>query len=78
MTIDLTTVWAIIIAFAVFVYVVMDGYGIFLPARVRARDRYCAQGACRTPDEGRKDWTLMAKLPVRSRAPNLKYSRREW
>ncbi len=41
MTIDLTTIWAFIIAFAVFMYVVMDGFdwasAFSSPASKRAR-----------------------------------------
>jgi cytochrome d ubiquinol oxidase subunit II len=71
---DLTTVWAFIIAFAVFMYVVMDGFdlgiGILFPAFGRGDERSQAMNAIAPVWDGNETWLvlggggLMAAFPL--------------
>jgi cytochrome d ubiquinol oxidase subunit II len=71
--IDLPTVWALIIAFAVFAYVVMDGFdlgiGILFPA-FKGRERDMAMNSIAPVWDGNETWLvlggggLMAAFPV--------------
>ncbi|MFI5031853.1 MAG: cytochrome d ubiquinol oxidase subunit II [Reyranellales bacterium] len=72
-TIDLPTIWALIIAFAVFAYVVMDGFdlgiGILFPA-FKGRERDMAMNSIAPVWDGNETWLvlggggLMAAFPV--------------
>ena len=74
MTIDLTTVWAFIIAFAVFVYVVMDGFdlglGILFPLFPAKDDRDLITNTVAPVWDGNETWLvlggggLMAAFPL--------------
>ena len=71
---DLTTIWAFIIAFAVFMYVVMDGFdlgiGILFPAFQRGDERSQAMNAIAPVWDGNETWLvlgaggLMAAFPL--------------
>ncbi|HEY2870684.1 MAG TPA: cytochrome d ubiquinol oxidase subunit II [Reyranella sp.] len=71
--IDLPTIWALIIAFAVFAYVVMDGFdlgiGILFPA-FKGRERDMAMNSIAPVWDGNETWLvlggggLMAAFPV--------------
>jgi len=71
---DLTTAWALIIAFAVFMYVVMDGFdlgiGILFPAFGRGEERSQAMNAIAPVWDGNETWLilggggLMAAFPL--------------
>ncbi len=71
---DLTTVWAFIIAFAVFMYVVMDGFdlgiGILFPTFERGEERSQAMNAIAPVWDGNETWLvlggggLMAAFPL--------------
>ena len=60
---DLTTVWAFIIAFAVFAYVVMDGFdlciGILFPAITVGQGRNRAMNAIAPVWDGNETWLVM-------------------
>ncbi len=74
MSIDLTTVWASIIAFAVFMYVVMDGFdlgiGILFPSFRPGEERSQAMNAIAPVWDGNETWLvlggggLMAAFPL--------------
>ena len=74
MNIDLTTVWAFIIAFAVFMYVVMDGFdlgiGILFPSFGQGEERSQAMNAIAPVWDGNETWLvlggggLMAAFPL--------------
>ena len=74
MSIDLTTVWAFIIAFAVFMYVVMDGFdlgiGILFPSFRPGEERSQAMNAIAPVWDGNETWLvlggggLMAAFPL--------------
>lgn len=61
--IDLTTVWAIIIAFAVFMYVVMDGFdlgiGILFPTFEKGQERSQAMNAIAPVWDGNETWLVL-------------------
>jgi cytochrome d ubiquinol oxidase subunit II len=63
MTIDLTIVWAFIIAFAVFAYVVMDGFdlgiGLLFPAIPVGAERDGAMNAIAPVWDGNETWLVM-------------------
>ena len=63
MNVDLTIVWAGIIAFAVFAYVVMDGFdlgiGILFPAIPVGRERDTAMNAIAPVWDGNETWLVM-------------------
>jgi cytochrome bd ubiquinol oxidase subunit II len=71
---DLTTVWALIIAFAVFMYVVMDGFdlgiGILFPTFAKGQERSQAMNAIAPVWDGNETWLvlggggLMAAFPL--------------
>ena len=60
---DLTTVWAFIIAFAVFMYVVMDGFdlgiGILFPAFGKGDERSQAMNAIAPVWDGNETWLIL-------------------
>src|SRR6188768_3961875 len=72
--IDLTTIWAFIIAFAVFAYVVMDGFdlgiGILFPALKVGEGRNRAMNSIAPVWDGNETWLvlggggLMAAFPL--------------
>ena len=74
MSIDLTTIWAFIIAFAVFMYVVMDGFdlgiGILFPSFKPGHERSQAMNAIAPVWDGNETWLvlggggLMAAFPL--------------
>jgi len=74
MTIDLPLVWALILAFAVFAYVVMDGFdlgvGILFPLLKGQRDRDTAMNSVAPVWDGNETWLvlggggLMAAFPL--------------
>src|SRR5215471_21067114 len=74
MTIDLPTVWAFIIAFAVFAYVVMDGFdlglGLLFPFFRDHRDRDIIMNSVAPVWDGNETWLvlggggLMAAFPL--------------
>src|SRR5690606_38235217 len=61
--IDLTTVWAFIIAFAVFAYVVLDGFdlgiGILFPALTDGNGRNRAMNSIAPVWDGNETWLVM-------------------
>ncbi len=61
--VDLTTIWAFIIAFAVFMYVVMDGFdlgiGILFPAFARGEERDQAMNAIAPVWDGNETWLVL-------------------
>src|SRR6188768_2522329 len=61
--IDLTTVWAFIIAFAVFAYVVMDGFdlgiGILFPTLTVGHGRNRAMNSIAPVWDGNETWLVM-------------------
>ncbi len=63
MHLDLTTVWAIIIAFAVFMYVVMDGFdlgiGILFPIFSKGDERDQAMNAIAPVWDGNETWLVL-------------------
>ena len=63
MAFDLTTVWALIIVFAVFVYVVMDGFdlgiGILFPAFTVGHDRDTAMNSIAPVWDGNETWLVL-------------------
>jgi cytochrome bd ubiquinol oxidase subunit II len=71
---DLTTIWALIIAFAVFMYVVMDGFdlgiGILFPTFSKGEERTQAMTAIAPVWDGNETWLvlggggLMAAFPL--------------
>ena len=71
---DLTTIWALIIAFAVFMYVVMDGFdlgiGILFPTFSKGQERSQAMNAIAPVWDGNETWLvlggggLMAAFPL--------------
>jgi len=71
---DITTIWAFIIAFAVFMYVVMDGFdlgiGILFPTFARGEERAQAMNAIAPVWDGNETWLvlggggLMAAFPL--------------
>ncbi len=73
-SIDLTTLWAFIIAFAVFAYVVMDGFdlgiGILFPLFPAGRERDSAMNSVAPVWDGNETWLvlggggLMAAFPL--------------
>ncbi|MCA1456880.1 cytochrome d ubiquinol oxidase subunit II [Bradyrhizobium sp. BRP22] len=73
-TVDLATVWAFIIAFAVFVYVVMDGFdlglGILFPLFPKKADRDVIMNSVAPVWDGNETWLvlggggLMAAFPL--------------
>jgi cytochrome d ubiquinol oxidase subunit II len=72
--IDLPTIWAVIIAFAVFAYVVMDGFdlgiGILFPVFAPGRERDSAMNSVAPVWDGNETWLvlggggLMAAFPL--------------
>jgi cytochrome d ubiquinol oxidase subunit II len=76
--VDLTTIWAFIIAFAVFAYVVMDGFdlgiGILFPAFKVGDGRNRAMNSIAPVWDGNETWLVMGgggllaafPLPMRS------------
>jgi cytochrome d ubiquinol oxidase subunit II len=60
---DLTTVWALIIAFAVFMYVVMDGFdlgiGILFPTFSKGQERSQAMNAIAPVWDGNETWLVL-------------------
>ena len=60
---DLTVIWAFIIAFAVFMYVVMDGFdlgiGILFPAFSRGEERDQAMNAIAPVWDGNETWLVL-------------------
>jgi len=73
-TFDLPTIWAFIIAFAIFAYVVMDGFdlgiGILFPTLKEGRERDTAMNTIAPVWDGNETWLvlggggLMAAFPV--------------
>lgn len=63
MTMDLTIIWAFIIAFAVFAYVVMDGFdlgiGIIFPALGRGAERDKAMNSVAPVWDGNETWLVL-------------------
>jgi len=63
MTIDLTTIWAVIIAFAVLMYVVMDGFdlgiGILFPLFEPGEERDQAMNAIAPVWDGNETWLVL-------------------
>ncbi|MEO5809278.1 MAG: cytochrome d ubiquinol oxidase subunit II [Sphingomicrobium sp.] len=63
MALDLTSVWAFIVAFAVFMYVVMDGFdlgiGILFPAFARGEERDQAMNAIAPVWDGNETWLVL-------------------
>ncbi len=63
MNIDLTVIWALIIAFAVFMYVVMDGFdlgiGILFPALSRGAERDKAMNSVAPVWDGNETWLVL-------------------
>jgi cytochrome d ubiquinol oxidase subunit II len=62
-SIDLTTLWAFIIAFAVFAYVVMDGFdlgiGILFPLFPAGRERDSAMNSVAPVWDGNETWLVL-------------------
>ena len=60
---DITTIWAFIIAFAVFMYVVMDGFdlgiGILFPTFARGEERAQAMNAIAPVWDGNETWLVL-------------------
>lgn len=60
---DLTTIWALIIAFAVFMYVVMDGFdlgiGILFPTFAKGNERSQAMNAIAPVWDGNETWLVL-------------------
>jgi cytochrome d ubiquinol oxidase subunit II len=60
---DLTTIWALIIAFAVFMYVVMDGFdlgiGILFPSFSKGHERSQAMNAIAPVWDGNETWLVL-------------------
>ena len=60
---DLTTIWALIIAFAVFMYVVMDGFdlgiGILFPTFAKGQERSQAMNAIAPVWDGNETWLVL-------------------
>jgi cytochrome bd ubiquinol oxidase subunit II len=60
---DLTTIWALIIAFAVFMYVVMDGFdlgiGILFPTFSKGSERSQAMNAIAPVWDGNETWLVL-------------------
>ena len=60
---DLTTIWALIIAFAVFMYVVMDGFdlgiGILFPTFSKGEERSQAMNAIAPVWDGNETWLVL-------------------
>ena len=73
-TIDIATIWAFIIAFAVFVYIVMDGFdlglGILYPLFPNKSDRDVIMNSVAPVWDGNETWLvlggggLMAAFPL--------------
>lgn len=63
MTLDLTTIWAFIIAFAIFAYVVMDGFdlgvGVLFPAFAPGVERDQAMNSIAPFWDGNETWLVM-------------------
>lgn len=63
MNVDLTFIWAGILAFAVFAYVVMDGFdlgiGILFPALTRGNDRNAAVNSIAPVWDGNETWLVL-------------------
>ena len=63
MSFDLTVLWALIIVFAVFVYVVMDGFdlgiGILFPSFVVGHDRDTAMNSIAPVWDGNETWLVL-------------------
>ena len=63
MTLDLTTIWAFIIAFAVFMYVVMDGFdlgiGILFPVFAVGEERDQAMNSIAPVWDGNETWLVL-------------------
>jgi cytochrome d ubiquinol oxidase subunit II len=61
--VDLTTIWALIIAFAVFMYVVMDGFdlgiGILFPTFGKGEERSQAMNAIAPVWDGNETWLVL-------------------
>src|SRR5918994_7002237 len=60
---DLTVVWAFVIAFAVFMYVVMDGFdlgiGILFPTFAKGEERSQAMNAIAPVWDGNETWLVL-------------------
>ena len=60
---DLTVIWAFIIAFAVFAYVVMDGFdlgiGILFPTFAAGRERDRAMNSIAPVWDGNETWLVL-------------------
>jgi len=63
MSVDLTVVWAGILAFAVFAYVAMDGFdlgiGILFPALTKGADRNAAMNSIAPVWDGNETWLIL-------------------
>ena len=63
MAFDLPTIWAFIIAFAIFAYVVMDGFdlgiGILFPAFAAGRERDTAMNTIAPVWDGNETWLVL-------------------
>jgi cytochrome d ubiquinol oxidase subunit II len=62
-SIDLTLIWAVILAFAVFAYVVMDGFdlgvGILFPVHPTGRERDAAMNSIAPVWDGNETWLVL-------------------
>ncbi len=71
--IDLATVWAFIIAFAVFVYVVMDGFdlglGILFPLFPAKADRDVIMNSVAPVWDGNETWLVLGGVGVMAAFP---------
>jgi cytochrome bd ubiquinol oxidase subunit II len=77
LAIDLTTIWAFIIAFAVFVYVVMDGFdlglGILFPLFPAKADRDVIMNSVAPVWDGNETWLVLGGVGLMAAFP-LAYS----
>ena len=68
--VDLTVIWAFIIAFAVFAYVVMDGFdlgiGVLFPTFEPGQERDQAMNSIAPVWDGNETWLVLAALLLRS------------
>ena len=71
--IDLATIWAFIIAFAVFVYVVMDGFdlglGILFPLFPEKRDRDVIMNSVAPVWDGNETWLVLGGVGLLAAFP---------
>ena len=70
---DLTTIWALIIAFAVFMYVVMDGFdlgiGILFPTFGKGQERSQAMNAIAPVWDGNETWLVLGGVGLLAAVP---------